>query len=225
MFKPEMRDGKVIGYRFDDDNAIYFFGTRYLSREKLSEYFPAYQFAFLKQIHSKNVVEASADKSLEADAHYTSQPGVALVSQTADCIPVLLANHERVCAIHSGWKGCAQNIVEAAKSAFPSMPPTRAAIGPHIMKNSFEVGIDVAAQLSSAVPAGFGKENLTVKHSDPAKVYFDLTELVRRQLRGAFGPIASLESLADTQTDLNFHSFRRDRQAAGRNFSFVVLKP
>lgn len=225
MFKPEVRDGKTIGHSFEDDNAKFFFGTRELGKDNLSPYFPDYRFAFLKQVHGKAVIEADAAQMLEADAHFTSQPGIALVSQTADCVPILLANHERVCAIHSGWKGCAQNIVEAAKRAFPSLPPRRAAIGPHILKTSFEIGVDVSAQLLAAVPKGFGTDGLKLPHPDPAKAYFDLTELVRRQIRAAFGPIDIVEHLSDTVTDKDLNSFRRDKAHAGRNYSFVVLKP
>jgi copper oxidase (laccase) domain-containing protein len=172
------------------------------------------------------VIEADPQTSLEADAHYTSIAGRALISQTADCVPILLSSKSKVCAIHSGWKSSAQNIIAHSKAAFGGEPVTLAAIGPHIMQSSFEVGRDVAAQLLAAAPQGTTEYDLFSMHDDPNKVHFDLTELIRRQLRAAFGPqIEILECLEDTKQSIQFHSFRRDRERAERQYSFVVIKP
>jgi copper oxidase (laccase) domain-containing protein len=131
-----------------------------------------------------------------------------------------------VCAIHSGWKSTAQNIVGEARKVFGDEPIELAAIGPHILRSSFEVGRDVAAQLMAAAPSGTTEYDLSAMHPDPKKVYFDLTELVRLQLRSAFGAkIEIVECLEDTKQSIQFHSFRRDRERAERQYSFVVIKP
>lgn len=226
MFKRKEHHGKFIGYELDRDGRYFFFGSRFLPRASIAGIFPQYEFSFLKQVHGQTVIEADPAQTIEADAQFTSKPGRALISQTADCVPVLLSSKSNVCAIHSGWKGCAQNIVGASKKIFEGDKPTIAAIGPHILQSSFEVGRDVAHQLLKADPSGGNEYDFFGMHEDPAKVYFDLTELVRRQIRAAFGQqIEILECLEDTKTSVQFHSFRRDREKAERQYSFVVIKP
>jgi YfiH family protein len=223
MFSREMRDGKFIGYSARAHGAEFFFGSKNLSRDELKTYFPDLEFAFLKQVHGRGVVEADPRQTLEADAHFTSRKNLALVSQTADCVPVLLASAGGICAIHSGWRSSALNIVSAAKEAAGEFD--FAAIGPHILMPSFEVGTDVAEKLLQAAPAGTQANQLIYPHSDPAKAYFDLTELIRLQLRAAFGDrLILMEALEDTKTSVQFASFRRDKDQAGRQFSFVVMK-
>lgn len=226
MFKREQRHGKFIGYSLERDGRYFFFGSRFLPRNSLGGTFPEFEFSYLKQVHGHEVVEADPTKTIEADAHFTTKPLLALISQTADCVPVLLSSKSKVCAIHSGWKGCAQNITGHAKKIFGDEKPTIAAIGPHILQPSFEVGRDVAQQLLKADPYWGSEYDFFGMHEDPTKVYFDLTELVRRQIRGAFGQqIEILECLEDTKASVQFHSFRRDREKAERQYSFVVIKP
>jgi YfiH family protein len=223
MFSREMRDGKFIGYRARAHNAEFFFGSKNLSRDELKTYFPDLEFAFLKQVHGRGVVAADPRQTPEADAHFTSRKNLALVSQTADCVPVLLASADRVCAIHSGWRSSALNIVSAAFDATGKFE--FAAIGPHILMPSFEVGADVAGKLMQAAPEGTQANQLIYPHADSSKAYFDLTELIRLQLRQAFGEqLIVMEALEDTKTSIQFASFRRDKDQAGRQFSFVVMK-
>lgn len=219
-FEEVRRDGHLIGHAFATPYAYFFFGTRHFQKSQQSQYFPEYDFAYLKQVHGKAIVEANPQITPEADAQFTGQKHLALISQTADCTPVLLANHGMVCAIHSGWRGTELNIVSQARVAFTQSPPLLAAIGPHILRNSFEVGLDVSERLERA-PGGNG---LALPHADPGKRYFDLSQMIRRQLRKAFGEaLPIIEHLDDTVTDPLYHSFRRDKQRAGRQFSFVVL--
>ena len=223
MFTRELRDGKFIGYSARAHNAEFFFGSRHLSREELSSCFPDLEFAFLKQVHGRGVVEADSKQTLEGDAHYTSQKNLALVSQTADCVPILLASQNRICAIHSGWRSSALNIVTAAKDQAGDFE--FAAIGPHILMPSFEVGVDVAEKLMLAAPSGTQSNQLIFPHDDSTKAYFDLTELIRLQLREAFSDrLIVMEAIEDTKTSVQFASFRRDKDQAGRQFSFVVMK-
>lgn len=223
MFSREMHDGNFIGYKARAGNAEFFFGTKNLPKTELTNHFPDFKFAFLKQVHGNHVVEANADETFEADGHFTHQKNLALVSITADCVPILLAGHDKVCALHSGWRSTALNITKAAKIAAGGFQ--FAAIGPHILMTSFEVGNDVAQQLLASAPAGTKANQLIYPHDDERKCYFDLTELVRLQLKDAFGDdLLILEALEDTKTSIHFASFRRDKDQAGRQYSFVVMK-
>src|SRR5579872_2627201 len=72
----------------------------------------------LQQIHSDLIhifkKKPKAGKPLSGDGFITNVPGVMLAIQTADCIPVLLADPKRkvVAAFHAGWRGTVKRIVE-----------------------------------------------------------------------------------------------------------------
>lgn len=222
MFKPLRSGDKILGYTFERDRGFYFFGTRHTSREDLARLFPHYHFCFLRQVHGNAIIEARPEETPEADAHFTSVPGRALVSQTADCVPILVQSGEQVCAIHAGWKGVALGIVGQAGDHL-KRSNAFSAIGPHISASSFEVGEDVARKLLQSAPGA--KRDFTAPHS-PGKVLFDLRALVLSQLEHAFGPgLTAAHMIADTKSDELFHSFRRDRERAGRQYSFVVINP
>ena len=98
----------------------------------------------LKQIHSNLVVRAGAadaerEKPRRADGVITNESGVLLAVQTADCIPVLVADRKRrvVAAFHAGWRGTVRRIAEIGvgrmRLEFGSRPEDLiAAIGPGV---------------------------------------------------------------------------------------------
>ena len=63
----------------------------------------------LRQIHSDLVRVFSAPEATapQADAAISSRAGLCLGIQTADCVPILLADTRRhvVAAVHAGWRG------------------------------------------------------------------------------------------------------------------------
>lgn len=194
-----------------------------MPKEDLQSHFPQFKFCFLKQVHGNQVVHGEPEEMLEADGHFTGKANCALVSQTADCIPILLASDSQVCALHAGWRGVASDIVGSSKSVFVE-PPSVAVLGPHIQTESFEIGQDVMAKLFAAVPSHLDKKSFIRPHSDPNKCYFDLAKLVRAQLLRDFPAVQIFETADNTFTNPAFHSFRRDRSGAGRQYNFVVLK-
>lgn len=115
------------------------------NRRKLAEALglPA-EPVWLEQVHSNRVVRADAPDSLTADAAYTCAPGVVCAVMTADCLPVLLCSRdgEAVAAVHAGWKGLADGVIEAAVAAMDSQA-LMAWLGPAIGPQAFEVGGEV----------------------------------------------------------------------------------
>ena len=117
----------------------------------------------LRQIHSDKSCGVSASKSLfeaaeppKGDALFTREPGALLVVQTADCVPILLADTKRraVAAIHSGWRGTvrriAQKTIGRMQMEFGTKPADIvAAIGPAIGQCCYEVGADVAKEFDA----------------------------------------------------------------------------
>jgi polyphenol oxidase len=119
----------------------------------------------LRQIHSDIVHVVSAAnlppsaETPKADALITNEPGLLLVIQTADCVPLLLADKKRhaIAAIHSGWRGTLQRIAEKALGRMQVEFGTRprdvvAALGPAIGQCCFEVGPEVLAEFAAKFP-------------------------------------------------------------------------
>jgi YfiH family protein len=116
----------------------------------------------LRQIHSDvvHVIRENTDSdsatARTGDALITSQPGVLLAVQTADCVPILLADTKKraVAAIHSGWRGTLARIAEKAlgqmRAEFGTDPANVvAALGPGIGRCCYEVGSEVAQQFEA----------------------------------------------------------------------------
>ena len=219
-WQPLTIEGSIRGFEARHKNIYFFFGTRFTAKDDLDKLFPQFTFCFLKQVHGRRVVEANSQEAVEADAHFTNKKNIALVVQTADCLPILIASKDQVLAIHAGWRGIEQNIIEASRSAILS-PPEVAAIGPHIQKVSFEIGIDVARELEKLGPTA---RPFIFPHINPEKRWADLNVLAEKQILALSSspiPIDFLEH--DTVKDSLFHSFRRGKQTPDRQYSFVVI--
>jgi hypothetical protein len=118
----------------------------------------------IEQIHSDIVHRIDSATGVignhaQGDALLTSVPGILLAVQTADCVPILLADRKRraVAAIHSGWRGTLLRIAAKAlgrmRMEFGTSPEdTIAAIGPSIGRCCYEVGSEVAAAFHSQFP-------------------------------------------------------------------------
>lgn len=193
----------------------------------------------VRQIHSSVVrhltlAEGRPGFSLgEADGIITAEPGVLLGIQTADCIPVLLADRRRraVAALHAGWRGTLKRIVEVGvrrmRKEYGSQPEDLvAAIGPGIGQCCYRVGEEVrgafAAQFSYA--AELFRE--TDGH-EGRKPHLDLAEANRRQLL-AVGLAASEISVVGECTSCRidrYFSYRAERGCTGRMLSVIGIRP
>lgn len=107
------------------------------------------ELASVQQVHSADVATypfPNAGDPPHADALVTSSPGVALTILTADCQPVLFADHTAgvIGAAHAGWKGALNGVLEATLDAMEVLGAQRnqidAVIGPTISQASYEVG-------------------------------------------------------------------------------------
>lgn len=100
------------------------------------------------QVHSADAVTVTgplADRP-RADALVSATPGVALAVLTADCQPVLFADHRAgvIGAAHAGWRGALDGVLEATVEAMEALGADRAdivaVIGPTISQRAYEVG-------------------------------------------------------------------------------------
>ena len=160
------------------------------------------------------------------DALLTNIPRQCICVSTADCIPVLCFDVRRrvVAAIHAGWRGTVERIVEKTLSAMSEAYGTDArdvvaCIGPGISQEAFEVGDEVCEAFRRA---GFDMERIAVRKE---KWHIDLWEANRMQLM-AFGIEPSRIEVSGicTYTDNeDFFSARRQGTASGRILSGIMM--
>jgi YfiH family protein len=142
----------------------------------------------LRQIHSNLVVlaDASLEQPRKADGLMTDEPGLLIGIQTADCIPILVADRKRrvVAAFHAGWRGTVKRIVESGigrmRLAFGSRPEDlTAAIGPGIGPCCYAVGEEVLSSFESQFP--YARELFReVYDSDPIRTRYPMLFLTQR---------------------------------------------
>lgn len=206
----------------------------------------------LKQFHSDviHVFDSAPDEPCRGDAAITNRPGLLLGVQTADCVPILLADPKKraVAAIHAGWRGTLARIVTktigAMQMRFGSKPDDLlAAIGPCIGPCCYEVGTEVATQFLSQfadAPSYFdelrtGDEPNPLQwlnmcppgHQPPPKnVLLDLRKANRSQLLTAgLDPknVHILDLCTACRPDLLF-SYRKQGSATGRLMATIGLR-
>ncbi len=161
-----------------------------------------FQTVTLRQIHSALVwpireedevwegrLQTAEGKAvLEADGLMTDLPGVMLGVQTADCVPVLVADVSKrvVAAFHAGWRGTVARIVEQGIGKMGLEYGSRAedliaAVGPSIGACCYAVGDEVRSEFG----AQFKYAKDLFKTIDGGQVHLDLWEANRRQLLDA----------------------------------------
>ena len=105
---------------------------------------------WLNQVHGVTVLDAALVQGVpDADASYTRQAKQVCVTMTADCLPILLCDRAGtvVSAVHAGWRGLCDGVIEAAVAKMAVAPSDILAwLGPAIGPNAFEVGHEVRAQ-------------------------------------------------------------------------------
>ena len=186
------------------------------------------------QIHSANVVTVTGltprDALPQADAVVTKTPGLAVGVLTADCTPVLFADAEAgiVGAAHAGWKGALAGVIEATISAMEALgaqrPSIRAAFGPAISQNAYEVGPDFKDQflVNSKQSARFFKHAGTDE-----RPHFDLPGYVEDKLRKSGIRVTESTAHCTYENESLFFSFRRATHRSepdyGRQISAIVV--
>lgn len=160
------------------------------------------------------------------DALMTNVEDVCIGVSTADCIPVLLFDKRQraVCAIHAGWRGTVQRIVEKAVSKMTAVYGTRPAdlvaqIGPGIHLDSFEVGDEVYQAFEKA---RFDMNSISRKKE---KWHIDLPECNRQQLlsAGIPGENIAVSPICTFQQYDTYFSARRLGINSGRIFTGILM--
>jgi YfiH family protein len=193
---------------------------------------PGLQPATLRQVHGVTAFfaeQAGSDGTplAEGDMLATSVAGVPLMVQSADCLPLLLADPTRraVAAVHAGWRGTAasagREAVASMKRLFDSQPGDLfIVVGPGIGACCYEVGEDVADAVARTVP-----DTGVVSHTRGERPHLDLGAALLAQLRAAGVPAAQIEQArlcTACRTDL-FYSHRREGEPTGRFGALIAM--
>ncbi len=223
-----------IGFEINSPAFLFFFGKKNSSLENLEKTYPQFKFLKIKQVHGDHLHawQSLDEPTVEADGHFTELKKTAVVVASADCIPVLLVHPHSmtVMALHAGWRGVALRIIPRALERLISggakSEEIFIVVGPHIQQNSFEVQEDVRAQLlASTSKLDPAAEGWIAKAHQNGKFLVDLNSLVKLQIAEFDVPSDQVFNLhLDTFADPRFHSFRRDKDQAGRQLNFVVRK-
>ena len=110
---------------------------------------------WLRQTHSTHCVLVEEDSNRDADASISRSGKHPLVILTADCLPITLCNKQgnEIAAIHAGWRGLVNGIVENTLSKMHSKASDLLAwVGPAICQKCYEVGDEVYQTFTSKYP-------------------------------------------------------------------------
>ena len=182
-----------LGWTKEDDAALVAENRRALVGAVAGE---RARLVTVRQIHSPMIRVVRADDGplvtedgravLRGDGLMTDVPGVLLGIQTADCVPVLVADTRRrvAAAFHAGWRGTLGRIVERGVGTMRLEYGSRvedlvAAVGPAIGACCYAVGEEIRHEFESQfayAPELFSE----VYDSDPVRTKYPLLFLTAR---------------------------------------------
>jgi YfiH family protein len=175
-----------------------------------------------RQVHETGLVSIAGEGATGAecvgdgDALVSSEPGVALLVWTADCVPVVVVGRHFVAAVHVGWRGAARGILPATlhrcRDLFNEDADGHSAyLGPAISGYRYPVGPEVIDALDGQRIA---------REVWLADNRVDLRSFAAAQLEslgvGRVGVVGGC-----TASDPRLASYRRDGAVAGRQWSLV----
>jgi hypothetical protein len=156
------------------------------------------------------------------DAVLTCRPNVLLLVASADCVPILLADPATgwIAAVHAGWRGTAARVLDAALDALAAhgVEPDnlRAAFGPSVSRDRYEVGPEVVAALRKAY-RGVEVPEEAVRGGRGDRAYVDVAAFNAAALRarGIRADRTTASGLCTASTP-DLASWRRDGSRTGR---------
>jgi len=187
---------------------------------------PALPIARGTQVHGTGVLpvrDAIPDGETrlvgEGDILVTTRTDVAIVVQTADCVPILLHSPSGIAVIHAGWRGtvagaAAHGVRALARESGAAPSSFRAVLGPSIGACCYEVGGEVAAAFAGTF----------VRRECGGKFRLDLKAANRSQLEEEGIPAENVDVLPFCTCcgGPELASYRRDGPGAGRMIALLA---
>ena len=180
------------------------------------------------QAHTANVLTISdgdsAPSGQQADALVTDRPGLVLTVLSADCMPVLMADARAgvVAAVHAGWRGALEGVLEATIEAMLALGAARddivAVIGPCISQRAYEVGPEFLDE--------FLAEDTDNAHffanGDGERYLFDLPGYGLSKLRAAGLGAADWTRHCTYSQPAQFFSYRRSLHEGAADYGRLI---
>ena len=221
--------GLNVGYGSHDDRCA----IDENGRLAIAALLPDAELATVHQVHSAEVVHADRpwpqEERPRADAMVTDRPNLLLGILTADCAPVLFADHDAVVvgAAHAGWRGALAGVTDSTIAAMERLGARRenihAAVGPCVGQASYEVDDAFRARFVE-----HEADNARFFVVGPAgKPHFDLEAyVVHRLIAAGIGEVEALN--LDTYAEPErFYSYRRSTHRGeadyGRQLSAIGI--
>ncbi|WP_372740196.1 peptidoglycan editing factor PgeF [Neptunomonas sp.] len=180
-----------------------------LNRSRLLNEVGVQHAQWLTQVHGSGCIEAQPDGLIhEADACWTDQAGLACVIMTADCLPVVFTDGNKVAAAHAGWRGLANGVLETTLAQF-SGAEVYVWLGPAIGPDAFEVGEEVRQQFCDHLPSSV---ECFRPSGNKSKWLADLYQLARLRLLRAGVQHISGGTYCTYSDAARFFSYRREQQ-------------
>ena len=185
---------------------------------------------WLNQTHSTdifNINQTSLSSLIEnpivinADASFTKLTQTVCCVMTADCLPILVTNKngDTVAAIHAGWRGLADGIIEKSIGVFNDKADDLLVwLGPAIGPTAFEVGNDVY-NIFINIDASFSKAFTPCGKKYLANIYQLAT--LKLNMSGVTNIYGGNDCTYKNES--LFYSFRRDGQT-GRMASVIWIE-
>lgn len=180
---------------------------------------------WLNQVHGCEVAALPEPGacSLSADAAWTDKPNAVCTVMTADCLPLLLCNAagSEVAAVHAGWRGLCDGVIEATINKFSVHAEELLAwLGPAIGPSAFEVG----GEVRDAFMAVDSEADTAFKQKENGKWMANIFALARMRLRKAGVSRVDGGELCTYSDDDHFFSYRRDG-ITGRMATMIWIAP
>ena len=193
-----------------------------------------HRFLTAYQVHSPDVIVADepwpCNTRPRADAIVTRTAGLAIGVSTADCGPILFADTAArvIGAAHAGWRGALLGVVERTVATMERLGAVRsrirAALGPMIRQDNYEVGPDFITRFAAEdeASADFFRPAAREGHA-----LFDLAGYIAARLdRAGVRQIEDLGLCTYAEPE-RFFSFRRTTHRAepdyGRHINAIAL--
>ncbi len=171
---------------------------------------PSMDFHQVTQVHGVEIVSLETLPS-EADGIMASwdELSAPLAIKTADCLPIVIEGEKGVVALHAGWRGLAEGILD--RPEIELINPQRVIIGPSIHVCCFEVTLEFKDHF---------KESPHFKEIN-GKLYFDLQQEARMHLRSKFSNLLVSIAPLCTCCQSTLNSYRRDKTKQ-RNWNLYI---
>lgn len=193
-----------------------------------NHFIKAANFCWLNQTHSTELIKLTDNtpQNVDADASWTDSFQRTCVVMTADCLPILITNKQGsfVAAIHAGWRGLCDGIVEKTLHRICSELNLSTHdlliwLGPCIGPDVFEVGDDVRDQFIKQNPLA---NEAFIEGKATGKWFANLHQLTKLRLADFDGVKITESELCTFNDPKLFYSYRRDGKT-GRLATFIWI--